>query len=205
MNARRRGAADAAPGRGRRALPRALALVAVCFLASILVRMGERGEAIAQEQTRSTETIVSQTSPQAGCVPPEGTEALLEAIRSREAQLAARGRELDEREQVLSVARAKIDEQLAALTDAERRLSETLALADKAAEQDISRLVAVYEAMKPAAAAQIFATMDVEFAAGFLARMEPGIAGAILAGIPAERAYAISATLAGRNVGVPTE
>jgi flagellar motility protein MotE (MotC chaperone) len=192
----------------RRALPRALALVAACFVVSVGLRIADPGGAVAEEiRTVAATPAVAQTPlrPTPGCVPPEGTEALLAAIRDRESQLSARTRELDAREQVLSVARAKIEEQIVALTDAERRLAETLAIADKAAEQDIARLVAVYEAMKPAPAAQIFATMDIEFAAGFLARMKPEIAGAILAGIPAERAYAISATLAGRNARAPTE
>ncbi|GIX15509.1 MAG: hypothetical protein KatS3mg118_3468 [Paracoccaceae bacterium] len=196
-----------APPRGR-AMPRALALVAACFLASVALRIADPGGAVAEEIRAVASHPAAPTAParpEAGCVPPEGTEALLAAIRDREAQLEARARELDARAQVLEVARAKLDEQMAALADAERRLNETLALADKAAEQDIKRLVAVYEAMKPAAAAQIFATMDVDFAAGFLARMKPDIAGAILAGIPAERAYAISATLAGRNARAPTQ
>lgn len=195
--------------RPSRALPRALALVAFCFLASILLRLGERGAAIAEDQPAlqipPVPSALTTAYPTPGCVPPEGTAALLTAIRDREAQLQSRSRSLDEREQVLAVARAKIEEQITALTDAERRLGETLALADKAAEQDVARLVDVYEAMKPAAAAQIFATMDVAFAAGVLARMAPERAGAVLSGIPAERAYAISVQLAGRNLDVPTE
>lgn len=203
------------PGAQRRAsqpgkaLPHALALVACCFLVSIFLRLGERGvalaEALPEAETPPVPAALATSYPTPGCVPPEGTEALLAAIRDREGQLEARSRDLDEREQVLAVARTKIEEQIAALTDAERRLSETLALADKAAEQDVARLVDVYEAMKPAAAAEIFTTMDVAFAAGVLARMAPERAGAVLSGIPAERAYAISVQLAGRNLDVPTE
>lgn len=193
-----------------RAMPQALALVAACFAGSVVLRILDPGGAVADEikaaaTPDAAPALAAPLRPTPGCVPPEGTEALLAAIRDREEQLDARMRELDAREQVLTVARTKIEEQIAALADAEKRLSETLALADKAAEQDVARLVAVYEAMKPAAAAQIFATMDIDFAAGFLARMKPDVAAAVLAGIPAERAYAISATLAGRNARAPTQ
>ncbi len=91
------------------------------------------------------------------------------------------------------------------LTDAEARLRENLALADGAAEQDLVRLTAVYEAMKPAEAAPLFAAMAPEFAAGFLGRMRPDAAAAILSGMNAEAAYAISVLIAGRNALVPKE
>jgi hypothetical protein len=45
--------------------------------------------------------------------------------------------------------------------------------------------------------------MDPEFAAGFLGRMRPDAAGAVMAGLSAEKAYAVSVILAGRNAGVP--
>lgn len=191
----------------RRHAPRALALLALCFAASAALRLAGDGGAIAEELRAGLETPPPPPDlarlPE--CRPDPGTDALLAAIREREAQLEARAGEIAAEAQVLAVARVKIEEQIAALADAERRLAATLALADEAAEADLARLVAVYEAMAPKAAAQIFATMDIGFAAGFLARMRPETAGAILAGLPADRAYAISATLAGRNARAPTE
>jgi flagellar motility protein MotE (MotC chaperone) len=208
--------ATAAPRLRARRGGRALLLVAACFAASAGLRLAERGAALANAQPAPGPGSESPSGtapasmpvlnrPLPDCVPDPGTDALLAAIRAREATLDARAGELAAQEQVVKVAKAKIAEQIAALTDAEKKLAATLAIADKAAEADLARLVAVYEAMKPKAAAQIFATMDVSFAAGFLGRMKPDIAGAILAGIPAERAYAISAVLAGRNARAPTE
>ncbi|WP_118137306.1 MotE family protein [Oceanicella sp. SM1341] len=191
--------------RRRQAAPRALMLVAVCFGGSLALRLTEHGEAIAAEITGQGEEVAAAPAPVAGCTADPGANDLLAAIRDREAQLAARETELAGREQMLSIARAKLEEQVAALDDAEKRLAETLAIADKAAEQDVARLVSVYETMNPKAASQIFATMDVGFAAGFLSRMRPESAAAILAGIEADRAYAISATMAGRNARAPTQ
>jgi flagellar motility protein MotE (MotC chaperone) len=197
---------------GRRG--RALLLLALCFLASAALRLAERGAALAEAAPEAPPgppdaadlaALPAFARPLPDCRPEPGTDALLAAIRERQAGLEARADELAMRAQVVRVAEAKIAEQIAALEDAERKLAATLAIADTAAEADLARLVAVYEAMAPKAAAQIFATMDVTFAAGFLGRMKAEAAGAILAGIPAERAYAISATLAGRNARAPTE
>jgi len=187
-------------------MPRALWLIALCFAAAGLLRIGEASEAVAENPALAgLPAPDAPADPGPGCLPAEGTESLLGAIRDRQAQLDAREASLAEQAKVLEVARAKIEEQIAALDAAEKRLADTLALADKAAEADIARMVAIYEAMKPKDAAKIFATMDVSFAAGFLGRMKPDIAGAVLAGLPAERAYAISAELAGRNANAPTE
>jgi flagellar motility protein MotE (MotC chaperone) len=87
----------------------------------------------------------------------------------------------------------------------ETELKATLALADGAAEADIERLTAVYQAMKPKDAAALFETMSPEFAAGFLGRMTPDSAAAILSGMSAEAAYGVSVIVAGRNAGAPTD
>jgi len=87
----------------------------------------------------------------------------------------------------------------------EQELRATLALADGAAEQDLQRLTAVYQAMKPKDAAALFDAMSPEFAAGFLARMTPEAAAAILSGMSPETAYGVSVIVAGRNVGVPRQ
>ena len=72
-------------------------------------------------------------------------------------------------------------------------------MADQAAEKDIARMTTVYEAMKPADAARIFEKMDVNFAAGLLARMRPDVAAKVLTGMQVETAYAVTLTIASRN------
>jgi flagellar motility protein MotE (MotC chaperone) len=47
--------------------------------------------------------------------------------------------------------------------------------------------------------------MDPGFAAGFLGRMRPDAAAAVLAGMDPAAAYAISAIIAGRNARAPTD
>jgi len=136
---------------------------------------------------------------------PAPPAALAEALRQREAQISTREWAFAERHAALDLANRAIDQRMADLQAAEAKLSATLALADGAAENDLSRLTSVYEAMKPKNAAALFSTMEPEFAAGFIGRMRPEAAGAVLAGLPSENAYAISVLLAGRNALVPKE
>lgn len=187
--------------------PGALFVIGVCFFGSGVLRVAEMGPAIAEEMAAmkaDPEMGAAQIAP-GQCPPQLEPESLLMAIQDREAQLDERENRLNDREQVLRVAALKIDEQLAELAAAEDRLTETLSLADEAAEKDIQRLTTVYENMKPKNAATIFETMDINFAAGFLMRMRPDAAAAVLSNLSSEAAYSVSVVMAGRNVGVPTE
>lgn len=132
-----------------------------------------------------------------------GAEQLLELNR-RERELARRQEELAEQEARLEQARLGLQTQLTELQTAEADLSATMALADRAAEEDISRLVTVFEAMAPEEAAAVFTEMDTEFAAGFISQLAPATAAEILAGLEPRHAYALSAIIAGRNASVPT-
>jgi flagellar motility protein MotE (MotC chaperone) len=142
--------------------------------------------------------------------PTEGFEegevnALLRALNRREQALEQRENVVLERENIVNEARTEIEDKLAKLQDAEQKLRETIALASIAAEDDLVNLTAVYENMKPKQAALLFEKMDPKFSAGFIARMRPDAAAKIMAGLSAEVAYSISAILAGRNAGVPTD
>lgn len=134
-----------------------------------------------------------------------GPAALMTALQEREARVAATEAALADRAQALNVAESEIREQILALAAAEASLAATLALADSAAEDDLSRLTAVYENMKPQDTAALFTTMDPAFAAGFLGRMRADAAAAVMTNLVPDVAYSISVLLAGRNAAVPTE
>ncbi|MEP4475030.1 MAG: hypothetical protein ABJ024_08265, partial [Lentilitoribacter sp.] len=78
-----------------------------------------------------------------------------------------------------------------------------MALANTAAEDDLVRLTAVYENMKPKDASALFEQMEPGFAAGFLGRMRADAAAGILSGLSPQVAYSISVILAGRNADIP--
>lgn len=182
--------------------PGALTLVALCFAGSAVARAVDPSGALMAPAAMASP---APPEPTAGARECADAGALLLAIREREAQLEARADELADRARVLEAAQARFAEQEARLVDAEARLSATLARAEVAAEDDVGRLVAVFESMKPDRAAAVFETMEPGFAAGFLARMNRDAAARLLSGLTPERAYAISAVIAGRNAGAPRE
>lgn len=187
-----------APPRPKGSRRRGLFLVALFFGLSGTVRLGE---GIAQTVTGAPPPAVEETA--AIGEPDAGTMALLETLRAREARLAEREARAASDAQTLAVARSEIDRRIAALEAAEQKLAATIAVADQAAEKDVTRLVAVYESMKPKDAARLFGEMEADFAAGFLARMRPETAAAVMTGLDPAKAYAISVVLAGRNANGP--
>jgi len=174
------------------------------FLASGLIRLAEIAPAIAQELA-PPEMAASEGVQMASAEASPDMPALLKAIQEREAQISEREAYIDRRMQTLAVAEQRIREQMDALTEAESKLAATLSLADNATEEDVARLTEVYQRMKPAEAAGIFETMDIQFAAGFFSRMRPESSAAIMANLPAELAYSISVVMAGRNANAPRE
>lgn len=135
----------------------------------------------------------------------DAPDRLLAALQEREERVRQAEADLALRKLEMSEAEDAIRQQLQTLEAAEAELLSTLSLTATAAETDVARLVAVYESMNPKKAAELFAAMDVNFAAGFFARLRPEIAGLILAELDPMQAYAISAVLAGRHALAPTE
>ncbi len=185
-----------------------LRTVAILLLLSAAVRIGAGAEhALAETAPAGHASDAGTMTEGAGR---EGTDAsgeeakvLLAALRDREARIAERERAADQRDADLAKAKVDIEARLAELKAAEAELAQTITQSETAADEDIARLVAVYEAMKPKEAQPLFSAMDPEFAAGFLGRMRPDAAAAILSGLDPERAYAITLTLAGRNANAP--
>ena len=128
---------------------------------------------------------------------------LHEALQERDAFLKEKEAEFLERQKTIDLATERLQTDLQRLQQAEAELRKTLAVAEGAAEGDLSRLTTVYENMKPKDAAAVFEAMAPDFAAGFLARMRPDAAAKVMAGLSPDFAYSISVILAGRNADVP--
>ncbi len=142
-----------------------------------------------------------------------GIEALIAALAERDADLDAREaalaertsaeeRRLAERQAQLAQAKDELQAMMAEVEAAEARLDAAIARASGAAEDDLARLTSVYESMKPKDAAALFETMEPAFAAGFLGRMRAEAAAEVMSGMSPERAYAVSAIIAGRNAAL---
>ncbi len=196
----------------------ALVLLALLFASSGALRIGDGIGSAMAEATKDSQTEdapegtdhasaadttdVQPAAPEDCPAPPAELAA---ALSARESRLMVQEAAIADREAALALADEAINTRLQELRTAEEELRATLALADGAAEADISRLVAVYETMKPKDAARLFDAMEADFAAGFLGRMRPDAAAAVMAGMAPEKAYAVSAILAGQNAAVPKE
>ena len=193
-------------GRGGRprATRGALTLIALLLAASGLIRLGGPAAAIAREVADFEESPVAMPA-LGSCETAEDVVLALDALDEREQRLAEREAEIEERMALVTEAEAALQETMAELEAAEAELDATLTVANTAAEDDLARLTAVYETMKPKEAAALFAQMDPQFAAGFLGRMRPEAAAAVMAGLDPQTAYTISVVLAARNADVPKE
>ena len=102
-------------------------------------------------------------------------------------QLAARRRELDERERMLDMraelngqAELRLDQQIGRLTDLKNQLEAMLKGLDEGEELRIARLVKIYETMKPKAAAEIFNRLEVPILLHVIERMKEGKSAVVL-------------------------
>ncbi len=193
--------------RRRRIRGGTLLLISTLMIGSAVLRFGvEAAPTISREMNKP----LPDNAPAIAMAEPTDPEradfqVLISAINSREALLDAREARIQDRMKALTIADAAIEQKLVALVHAEEQLSATLALADGAAEGDLTRLTDVYEKMKPKDAAALFEEMNPEFSAGFLGRMRPEIAAGVMAKLSPKAAYSISVILAGRNTAAPRE
>ncbi|AJE44823.1 MotE family protein [Celeribacter indicus] len=193
--------------RQRRAGRGALWMIALIFVLSAAVRLASgTGAAIARELSDLSQgTLDDAPASENFCRSDEETGTLVRALVSREKEVREKELMIAQKMKAVELGKAEVLENLAALEEAEQRLAATMTRSQTAAEDDLSKLTAVYEAMKPKEAAALFEAMSPEFAAGFLGRMRSDAAGAILAGLTPETAYTVSVILAGRNAAAPRE
>ena len=175
-----------------------LVLIASLFALSGVIRFGA---GIAEAFALAGPASGLETD--ATCIGDAGVMEMLAEVQDRERKLLERERLLADRSQAINLAEKRLEERLASLVEAEQNLAQTVAIADKAADEDVTRLVTVYENMKPKEAAPLFSAMAPDFAAGFLARMRPDASAAVLAALDPQVAYSISVIMAGRNAGAP--
>lgn len=190
-----------------------LSIIACLLIGSALIRVtagADEAWAKAEEHFQKPElqeTSAMNTASAASNVCNGDAEIaeMLAAFDDREKRLSRREERLNERLDALAIADREVTARMQELQQIEQKLSRTLAIADQAAERDISKLVSVYENMKSKDAAALFEEMDPNFAAGFLARMQPEAAAGVMAGLSPSTAYTISVVLAGRNAEAPKE
>jgi len=184
---------------------KALAVISVLLVLSGLLRALDGNLAFANAETPPAALAKDvPIAPPPVCKTSGDVEQMLVDLVSRQAQLDQRERRLNNRMQALNAAEKRLKVNTEKLISAEKKLSDTMAISNTAAEDDLARLTAVYENMKPKQATGLFEKMAPEFAAGFLGRMRAQTAAAVMATLSPAKAYKISVILAGRNARAPT-
>jgi len=126
-------------------------------------------------------------------------EEVLQSL-SRERDLIDKQRDdLESRQSELSLAKEKLDVEKQALLELKGEIEELLARTKAAQTEDLDRLIAFYENMKPAEAARIMDDLDIEVTILVLAQMKPRTAAPILAKMSPVRARAVSKIILERS------
>lgn len=141
-------------------------------------------------------TSVDDLARQAGISPSE--LQVLQSLAARRAQLDAREKELKTQEQLIAAAEAKLDGRIKQMTAIKGDVQALLDQANKAADDDVMRMVKVYESMKPKDAAKVFETLRDDVRLPIAAKMKERSLAAVLAQMSPATARDLTEKLASR-------
>jgi len=110
--------------------------------------------------------------PPVSLAPPNCTDPLLrEAIAEQKADTANRQHRLRESEAVLSATEARVGTQIDRLNAVKREVETLMAQRSNLQQEDLRRMVAIYEAMKPRDAARILSELETDIVVDVLDRI----------------------------------
>ena len=146
--------------------------------------------------------LTAQAAPVAlldGCTDVPEAMALADRLRQRGIAVDRALADLDRRKQELAAAEARIKTRLDALKAAKAALTDARGARADGTAAGIERLIAVYDAMKPAEAATILAVLPPDFAAAILMRVQPETGARIIARIDPGQAAVLTAHMGARR------
>jgi flagellar motility protein MotE (MotC chaperone) len=141
-------------------------------------------------------TSVNDLAKQAGISPNELN--ILQSLGQRRAQLDQREQQLNSRAQLIEAADSKLDARITQLSGLKTQIQGLLDQATKVQDDDTTRLVAVYAAMKPKDAAAAMTIMSDDVRLPIAAKMKDRALAAILGAMTADAAKDLTEKLAKR-------
>ncbi len=133
-------------------------------------------------------------------VPYTGEEIqLLQRLAERREELEQREREMDVREKLLNATELNIDKKIETLKNIEEQIRALVETHDEEERLQIESLVQTYSAMKPADAAGIFNSLDMDILIAIIEKMTPRKAAEILSKMNTSSANQITVELATRK------
>jgi len=119
----------------------------------------------------------------AGCTDVPEAVALAETLRERALRIDRYMQELDRRKAEIALAEKQLTERLVELRKLKQQLADRTRGQAQAQTQDIARLIAVYDQMKPEQAAMVLSNLPPDFAAQILTRVQPETGARIMASV----------------------
>lgn len=127
-------------------------------------------------------TPVAEAAPPVALAPPSCTDPLLRAaIDEQKADTSSRQNRLREAEAVLAATEARVGTQIQRLNGVKREVEALMTQRSTLQQEDLKRMVAIYEAMKPRDAARILTDMETDMVVDVLDRITERRAAPILA------------------------
>lgn len=126
-------------------------------------------------------------------------EQVLQALHEERKLLEGQKRDLADREAEVALAREKLEIEKTALNELKQSIEVLLGKIEAQQTEDLERLIALYQNMKPAEAAAIMNDLDIEVMIMVLGTMQPRVAAPILAKMSPVRARAVSKIILERS------
>jgi flagellar motility protein MotE (MotC chaperone) len=131
--------------------------------------------------------------------PSPAEQALLERLQERRAELDARARELEMRENLIKAAEKRVEGRIAELKDLESRVHTAAQQRDEGEATRFKNLIMMYENMKAKEAAKIFDRLDIKILVEVATQINPRRMSDILAQMTPEAAEKLTVELAARG------
>lgn len=119
----------------------------------------------------------------AGCTDVPEAVVLADNLRQRGLRIERYMQDIDRRKSELAVADKQITDKLIELRKLRQQLNDRDSTVSRGQTDDIARIIAVYDQMKPEQAAMVLSNLPPEFAAQILARVQPETGARIMASV----------------------
>ncbi|WBU53134.1 MotE family protein [Paracoccus sp. SCSIO 75233] len=136
----------------------------------------------------------------AGCGDVPEVVALVHELRIREARIHQALGDLDRRRVEITAARETLKAELTRLKAASDGVARSRSHRDETKQDDIARMVAIYESMKPKDAAKVISGLPETYSAEILMRLSPETGARIMAAIDPQRAAILTTYMGARSV-----
>lgn len=153
-----------------------------------------------QDMSRLFAAVASQDDLLSGCGDVPEAVALAQELRDRALRIERYLAVMDDRKAELAQAEATLRERLTELRGQKGSIRDRRDQAGQEVRDDITRVIAIYDQMKPAEAAAVLSNLPADFAAEILMRVQPESGARIIAAIEPAQAALLTAQMSARSV-----